>query len=265
MKKLSLLLLVLCFCGFSQINSTWTDNKNHCPPDLSFDPNAPVKDYEQKRQEAYIIDNRTHVINSDYYAAEVNNINDIGLDLAVINFKNNINNCLADTTGGRITIHNFDDERHMFKISDNSIIYASINKCKTLDTLRILDASDNWNNFFCVLEAISPIVGSTNIYDLVYDLETKGEYNGKKVFAYMEEKLQFGMPVIVVGRNRHDPAFDIIGKNCDLNYARACVPISTDKDLNCSDIPFSNFRVIGVDHHNLDDDNNGIACEPFIP
>ena len=32
-------------------------------------------------------------------------------------------------------------------------------------------------------------------------------------------------------------------------------------DLNCGDIGYSNFRVIGSDPHGFDADNDGIGCE----
>jgi hypothetical protein len=48
--------------------------------------------------------------------------------------------------------------------------------------------------------------------------------------------------------------------NCDRNYAGACIP-NVSYDLDCGEIDASNFRVIGVDRHRLDRDNDGIACE----
>ena len=51
---------------------------------------------------------------------------------------------------------------------------------------------------------------------------------------------------------------------CDKNYQGACIPI-VDFDLQCSDIPEKNFRVVGEDIHNFDGDHDGIACEPYYP
>ncbi|MGE3077278.1 MAG: excalibur calcium-binding domain-containing protein [Dehalococcoidia bacterium] len=32
-------------------------------------------------------------------------------------------------------------------------------------------------------------------------------------------------------------------------------------DLNCPDVGYKNFRVVGVDKHRFDADKDGIACE----
>jgi hypothetical protein len=50
------------------------------------------------------------------------------------------------------------------------------------------------------------------------------------------------------------------GDRCDPNYAGACIPI-VNYDLDCSDIPDRNFRVVGRDIHGFDGDGDGIACE----
>jgi micrococcal nuclease len=47
---------------------------------------------------------------------------------------------------------------------------------------------------------------------------------------------------------------------CDPNYAGACVP-PWPPDVNCGDLPFGGFQRIGGDPHDLDRDNDGIACE----
>ena len=47
---------------------------------------------------------------------------------------------------------------------------------------------------------------------------------------------------------------------CDPNYAGACIPIYPP-DVNCTEIPDRNFRVVGTDLHRLDVDRDGIACE----
>lgn len=41
---------------------------------------------------------------------------------------------------------------------------------------------------------------------------------------------------------------------------RACIPI-VNYDLDCSDIPDRNLRVVGKDIHGFDGDGDGIACE----
>jgi len=47
---------------------------------------------------------------------------------------------------------------------------------------------------------------------------------------------------------------------CDPNYSGACIPI-VGFDLDCGDVGVKRFRVVGVDRHGFDGDNDGIACE----
>ncbi len=48
------------------------------------------------------------------------------------------------------------------------------------------------------------------------------------------------------------------GSDCNPNYS-VCLP--NVGDLNCGDIPYKRFQVIGVDVYGLDRDGDGIACE----
>ena len=48
--------------------------------------------------------------------------------------------------------------------------------------------------------------------------------------------------------------------SCDDSYPDVCIP-PYPPDLNCGDIMFANFRVIGSDPHGFDRDNDGIGCE----
>ena len=50
------------------------------------------------------------------------------------------------------------------------------------------------------------------------------------------------------------------GANCDPSYPDVCIP-SPPPDLNCSDIPYRNFRVLPPDPHHFDGNHNGIGCE----
>ena len=47
--------------------------------------------------------------------------------------------------------------------------------------------------------------------------------------------------------------------DCDPNYSGVCIPVDSH-DLDCSDFSRS-FKVVGLDHHQLDRDGDGIACE----
>jgi len=48
--------------------------------------------------------------------------------------------------------------------------------------------------------------------------------------------------------------------SCDPSYPDVCIA-PYPPDLNCGDIGYSNFRVIGDDPHGFDGDNDGIGCE----
>lgn len=47
---------------------------------------------------------------------------------------------------------------------------------------------------------------------------------------------------------------------CDPSYPDVCIA-PYPPDLNCGDIGYSNFRVIGNDPHGFDRDNDGVGCE----
>lgn len=48
--------------------------------------------------------------------------------------------------------------------------------------------------------------------------------------------------------------------NCDPAYPDVCIP-SPPPDLDCSDIPYRDFKVLAPDPHNFDRDGDGIGCE----
>jgi hypothetical protein len=48
--------------------------------------------------------------------------------------------------------------------------------------------------------------------------------------------------------------------NCHPSYPDVCIP-PPPPDLDCPEIPYRNFRVIGSDPHRFDGDNDGIGCE----
>ncbi|OQY68916.1 MAG: hypothetical protein B6D46_02115 [Polyangiaceae bacterium UTPRO1] len=33
--------------------------------------------------------------------------------------------------------------------------------------------------------------------------------------------------------------------------------------IDCADVPYANFRVIGTDPHNFETDGDGLGCEPY--
>ncbi len=49
-------------------------------------------------------------------------------------------------------------------------------------------------------------------------------------------------------------------KDCDSSYPDVCIP-AYPPDLDCGEIGYSNFKVVGSDPHGFDGDNDGIGCE----
>jgi micrococcal nuclease len=47
---------------------------------------------------------------------------------------------------------------------------------------------------------------------------------------------------------------------CDPSYPTACIP-PPPPDLDCADIPYKNFKVVGADPHHFDGNGDGVGCE----
>jgi len=50
------------------------------------------------------------------------------------------------------------------------------------------------------------------------------------------------------------------GGRCDPSYPDVCIP-PPPPDLDCKDVPYKRFRVVGADPHRFDGDGDGIGCE----
>lgn len=50
------------------------------------------------------------------------------------------------------------------------------------------------------------------------------------------------------------------GGNCHPSYPDVCIP-PAPPDLNCKDVPYKRFRVVGADPHKFDGNRDGIGCE----
>jgi hypothetical protein len=67
---------------------------------------------------------------------------------------------------------------------------------------------------------------------------------------------------------RYDPDAGVVsnggggggGGNCDPAYPTVCIP-PPPPDLDCSDIPYWNIKVVPPDPHGFDGDGDGIGCE----
>ena len=56
------------------------------------------------------------------------------------------------------------------------------------------------------------------------------------------------------------PSQPVQEKICDKSYPTVCIA-PYPPDLNCKDVPFSNFQVFEPDPHGFDADKDGIGCE----
>lgn len=51
-----------------------------------------------------------------------------------------------------------------------------------------------------------------------------------------------------------------VQQSCDPSYPTICIPPGI-ADLDCGEIPYRRFQVVGADPHRFDGDNDGIGCE----
>jgi endonuclease YncB( thermonuclease family) len=59
-------------------------------------------------------------------------------------------------------------------------------------------------------------------------------------------------------------ATDGSDRRCDPSYPGRCVP-PFPPDLDCDEIRYANFVILGPDLHDLDGDGDGLGCERFNP
>ena len=59
---------------------------------------------------------------------------------------------------------------------------------------------------------------------------------------------------------RHAPKALSSRGGCDPSYPTVCIP-PAPPDLDCGDVPYTNFTVRPPDPHNFDGNHNGVGCE----
>lgn len=192
------------------------------------------------------------------------NVDDLGLDLDPENFLNNMQNCLYKY-GEKIDDvrrNNFETDDHIYFTTGNTRISAPINRLGGMEHLYVFDKgmTNRLKVFFkCAMKSIEQI-SRINNPDFLLEEYT---YSNDHVYVFQGEREDIYW-VFEIYRNDEDPELISNYTNCDPNYARACIPI-VSYDLDCSDIPNSNFRIVGKDKHFFDGDYNRIACEPYVP
>jgi micrococcal nuclease len=56
------------------------------------------------------------------------------------------------------------------------------------------------------------------------------------------------------------PTAGSVRPGCDSSYPTVCIP-PPSPDLDCADIPYRGFAVVGADPHRFDSDHDGTGCE----
>ena len=51
-----------------------------------------------------------------------------------------------------------------------------------------------------------------------------------------------------------------LGDSCDPSYPTVCIP-PPPPDLDCRDVPYRHFKVVGADPHHFDGNHDGVGCE----
>ena len=67
-------------------------------------------------------------------------------------------------------------------------------------------------------------------------------------------------PAIPIQEEQESVSVSSTQENCDESYPDVCIP-PYPPDLDCGEIGYSNFSVVGDDPHGFDGDNDGIGCE----
>ena len=109
------------------------------------------------------------------------------------------------------------------------------------------------------LELIRLGFGSEYTYDTPYayrdpflEAESEARQAGRGLWSATTCDGDFDRPIV--------PTPTIPPDNCDPAYPEICVP-PPPPDLDCSDIPYRNFRVLPPDPHQFDGGQDGIGCE----
>jgi len=91
----------------------------------------------------------------------------------------------------------------------------------------------------------------TKYHKLFSDLQEQAKGAGKGLWAARPTpKPVAPVPTVTPG----------LEGNCDPSYPTVCIP-PPPPDLDCADIPYRRFTVVGSDPHRFDGDHDGIGCE----
>jgi len=118
-----------------------------------------------------------------------------------------------------------------------------------------------------------PIVGSARAGQPLAIVERNAAGNWFRLAsgAWIAGSLVNGAPSVPVAENIPapsvvqplpfaQPAAPAVTADCHPSYPDVCIP-SPPPDLDCTQIPFRRFRVVGSDPHRFDGDHDGVGCE----
>jgi len=86
----------------------------------------------------------------------------------------------------------------------------------------------------------------------------------KEIVSEIIEKPIITPPSPIQEKQESVPVSITTKENCDSSYPDVCIA-SYPPDLDCDEIGYSNFKVVGDDQHGFDDNYDGIGCEVGSP
>lgn len=97
-------------------------------------------------------------------------------------------------------------------------------------------------------------------YSPAYEqLQTEAQIDGKGLWTGCPD-LELAFPAFAESAEPAEGAIGLAsGQECDPSYPTIC--LQSFPDLNCPEIPYTNFQVVGADPHGVDRDHDGIGCE----
>lgn len=121
-------------------------------------------------------------------------------------------------------------------------------------------------NIYCGEKSLNSALlnnGHANISTQYCDTSEFSGESWAQSYGCKEEKSVAKIPVetpkdIIIDAPKEIPKET--GENCDKSYPDVCIA-PYPPDLDCGDITFKKFRVVGSDPHRFDSDKDGIGCE----
>lgn len=116
-------------------------------------------------------------------------------------------------------------------------------------TLLACDSYDRWEEAGLSVDGAGFYVGTTLAKNFC---RSHAAYSGTPVCESVKPSPK---PVVTSSSAPSD------GSECDPSYPDVCIPpISVSGDLDCGDVPYTNFKVLPPDPHGFDGNNDGVAC-----